>query len=331
MDAAKTITNSHQPIFPSPSIFDGDDAPPEYVIPSFIMCGGITLLTATRKHGKSTLVSVLCRHVADGTSFLGFPAMPKRPVIYFDYENPKAIVRARFNRLNIRDGNGFNYIWKQRDIPLPWNPHILAAVAQMHPRPLIAVDSFIRTFTGTNENDNVQIRAYFAQYNPLTEVGCPVLIQDHTDRNNQQTSRGAGDKECAVDFGFKLTNAGGGTGLTELTLEPFVIREGTFETLHFHYENGTFIPSDKTHAIESILMRLLVTEMNTSAIEEHSALQGYSRSDIRNIRDKLVTEGKLQCKPGKNNARLYCVAGVRDSIQALAQQWEMQQIRSAVV
>jgi hypothetical protein len=311
-------------IFPLPSIFAGNDPPIQYIVPGFIMCGGITLLTAAPKNGKTTFTTALCWHVVRGLPFLGLQITAPRPVIYFDFENPKAIVKKRFERLHLSDGDGFNYFYKHKGQPFPWSAEIVAEIAEMHPRPLIIVDSFLRTYNGTNENDNVQIRQYYAQYDLLTELGCAVFVQDHTDRNNLQTSRGGGDKECVVDFGFKLFNAGRGTGLTELHLEPFVIREGEFEPLYFRYdkESGAFICRDKAEQIESILRSMLVEEMNTTALEQHPSLKAFDRKDVRKIRDRLVDKEILERKPGRNNReQLYSVRG-RPDADALMREWE---------
>ena len=116
-----------------PSVL-ADDAPVEWIIPGIILAGGITLITGDSKSGKSTLLTLMCYCVANGLSFLGLPAQPPRPALYFDFENPKRIIQKRFRRLQITDGPNFKY-WGIHlgEVPHPCAPHVLPEIEKMFP------------------------------------------------------------------------------------------------------------------------------------------------------------------------------------------------------
>jgi Bifunctional DNA primase/polymerase, N-terminal/AAA domain len=311
--------------FPLRRIFD-KTAPLEYIVPNFILCGGTTLFTGSWKSGKSTFMSRLAYDIASGQSFLGFPAQPPRPVLYFDYENWISLVQERFTRLKIFDVPGFEY-WGLDigEVPHPSASYILTAIEKMNPRPLVILDSYIasfkRMFPNGQENSAGDNRQWYNLLDPLKRLGCGIGVLDHTDRENQKDSRGSGDKHAAIDIGCKLTNAGGGIGLTDLTLRTFVTRVQPIE-LHFRYQDGLFINCESSQQIENSLTSLLLEnkKMNAGDIEKHEWLRAFGRDKVRAALAGLVEDGTVLSKDGPRNSKLYSLAG-RPNFEALEREW----------
>jgi hypothetical protein len=310
-------------IFPLPRIRDRKHTPAKPIVRGLAECGRITLLTGPPKHGKSTLVTLIAYKAVRGEQVLGLETN-KCFAYYLDYENYLEDVLLCLDRLHIED-EGFEYYVansvESGDIVYPWSQQFVTEIAEKIKEtslpPLIVVDSFLRTFHRAgfnNENDNVQIAHYFALYEPLTRLGCAIIILDHLPRHcdAMTATRGGGDKECAVAHVFRLYNAGLGTGLTKLTLKCFESRgHKGLDTIYADYNDGNFSISRKSHAdgfagidlndvivsdkltqLKDSIFQVLTTPLNTRQLLFHPDLKalGFKRNEITEALEQLVDE-----------------------------------------
>lgn len=74
----------------------------EYVVAGMLPAGGLSLLVAKPKAGKSTLARCLALLVARGDEFLGRACAPG-PVLYAALEEPQATVQRHFRKMGARD------------------------------------------------------------------------------------------------------------------------------------------------------------------------------------------------------------------------------------
>ena len=310
-----TFVNSHSDgvnlsldPFNLPDICD-IEIPIQWVILGFIQEGTIIAITGQSKAGKTSVASVLGRAIANGKPFLNFPAGSPRKVLYVDKENPPSTIKEHLTRLRIRADNGFNYYGKYLGgVPDPWSPYILQKCAEVTPPPVVIIDSFIAFFKG-NENDPTDMRKFFLDLAALTALGVTIIIIHHTDKSATQDYRGSSDFRAAIDTGYLLTNEGGATGLTDLTLKCFASRVQVTNQISFRYSNGLFVPAQShiEKAIEQIVREegpIKIGDLLNHPDLDHDA---YTKQDIRDAVNKMVADGTLREIKGPNNSRLLSI------------------------
>jgi KaiC/GvpD/RAD55 family RecA-like ATPase len=79
-------------------LLDEPDEPIDWILENRIPAGGIVLLAAPPKAGKSTLARELALCVATGSPFLGWSTTPGR-VWYFAFQDKRKEIKRHFRRL----------------------------------------------------------------------------------------------------------------------------------------------------------------------------------------------------------------------------------------
>lgn len=162
--------------------------PPEetdYVVDDTLPAGGLGLLAAKPKVGKSTLARALAVAVAAGTPFLG-RATARGPVVYLALEEKRSEVAKHFARMGAADEPIFVHVGAAPQ-------EALAALAEAiaEHRPVLAiVDPLLKLIRLRDANDYAQVSAALE---PLIELarrsGCHILCVHHLGKGE----RGGGD------------------------------------------------------------------------------------------------------------------------------------------
>ena len=85
----------HLPIRKWQDIMESNIQPPKSIVQSLIEEGGISLLVARQKEGKSMLSAQMAIDVSHGEPFLGQLATERGTVLYVDYENRAHRIKSR--------------------------------------------------------------------------------------------------------------------------------------------------------------------------------------------------------------------------------------------
>ncbi len=92
--------------------------PIQWIVPGFVVKGGITELGAKVKAGKTTLILKLVRAVADGAQFLGKPTR-KTPTVYLT-EQPIVSFRQAMERAGLLGRDDFYVLQHSETRAMPW-------------------------------------------------------------------------------------------------------------------------------------------------------------------------------------------------------------------
>jgi AAA domain/Bifunctional DNA primase/polymerase, N-terminal/Primase C terminal 1 (PriCT-1) len=187
-------------------------APPradEWLWRGYLPAGGITLLSALWKAGKTTLLAHLLRALSAGGEFLGQPIRPAR-VLYISEEGERHWVRRR-DDLALGDHVGF-YLQPFASKPAPdlWGSFIaqLKVDVETHHFDLVVFDTLAKLWPVAEENDAGSVDAALMPLWELTRAGASVLLIHHLRKSGGAEytgSRGSGALSAFPDIIVELT------------------------------------------------------------------------------------------------------------------------------
>lgn len=163
----------------------------------YLSRGGITMLSALWKSGKSTLLSYMLRSF-DGrvSEFAGRAIMPCR-VLYVSEEHEELWAERRDN-LNIGDHVGMiSRPFKGRPSPAEWSAFLgsLIAAVEKHRFEVVIIDTLSKLWPVREENDAGQVEEALMPLWQLTNTGVAMMLVHHSRKSDggQFTgSRGSG-------------------------------------------------------------------------------------------------------------------------------------------
>lgn len=202
-----------------------EDEEAEYAIDELFPLGGIGLLTAQFKAGKTSLALSLCKALCDGEPFLGFPcqSMGDGTVVYFNYELVPRQFERWVRRLCI--SNGERMVVKHmrgRTFPF-WLPEYREALVedlQDDKVDWMIIDTQIMAAQGMidNENDSMQMVRFQTALEQIKQLSGAnnLLITNHMGwasiGQEYGRSRGSTQQEGGVDVYWRMTMDGEGGG-----------------------------------------------------------------------------------------------------------------------
>lgn len=191
-------------------------APPaadDWVWQGYLPAGGITLLSAYWKAGKTTLLAHLLRACAAGGDFLGRPLRACK-VLYVSEEGERNWVRRR-DKLGLGDNVGF-YLqpFPTRADAAGWVGFIAQLKADVleHGFDLVVFDTLAKLWPAREENDAGAVDDALMPLSEVTKVGAAVLLIHHLRKSGGQEytgSRGSGALSAFPDVIVELTRFDG--------------------------------------------------------------------------------------------------------------------------
>jgi AAA domain len=188
--------------------FDPRYVPPtRWLIKSFLAERSIQLVFGERGSFKSTLLLGAAKAVANREEFLGLKTRQRR-VLYLDYENPAATIKARNDDLRLEVYLNKNLkIWDRfgpEPTPRPDDPLlegiVRECVAESGNGPWIIFDSFASLLKpGEGGEFTGQIAPTYICLRRLADLGATITMMDHTKKNDRNTLYGGQDKEAKAD------------------------------------------------------------------------------------------------------------------------------------
>lgn len=185
-------------------------APPtyEWIWDGYLARGQTTLLVSQWKAGKTTLLSVLLKKLADGGELAGRRVRPARPLVVS--EEDATLWNERITALDI--GNHAAFMC-QPDLPdlaeQAWPDLIEAATEAVKERgiKLVVIDP-LSSFLAPNTESNPQaMHEALRRLKPLKQAGAAILILHHPAKGRPepgQAARGTGLLSAVVDITIEL-------------------------------------------------------------------------------------------------------------------------------
>jgi DNA primase len=184
-------------------ILNQEIEPTKWDIADIMPEGCLVLLSAPPSNYKTWLALDIGRCVSEGLPFLGRDTQIRK-VYYIDKENPRAVLKDRFQKLGIKSNHPF-YIWPLwgEKEPPSFNNDVYIELAKE--KPLIIIDSLIRFYPkGTDENTSTDISPVMAFLRKLTKAGATVLVLHHAGKSDGSDYRGSSDILGGVDIAYTI-------------------------------------------------------------------------------------------------------------------------------
>jgi hypothetical protein len=297
-------------------------APPlEFLIEGLIYKNTLNLIDAFYKVGKTILCTDIAVAVSQGSPLFGIFKVncpPGSCVLIVDQENPKPILRARLQGMEVPiDNESIHYLHFERvQLDLVECFDMLVEVVERLKPVLIIFDS-LKRFHSSDENSSSEMSIVMGRLRELVNMGTTVLVQHHQGYSVGRP-RGSSDIGGAVDSEFTMTKHGTGTDAyivlenSQPRLEPAeTIRLkiiavhgqprmkpiGTGElpaTINLEPELLKFITdSEEMVSLEEISAWMKQMEFKGGVVARHDALQD------------LVKNKKISEHPGPHNKLSY--------------------------
>lgn len=162
----------------------------DWLIKDRLEFGGVSMLAASPKAGKSTLVMALFAAIARGTDFFGLPVR-RVPILLIDPENRPRFRVEKFDRAaDFEEGEANEYYLRPREIPVPVTPEYLErAIASAvektgQKKGLAVIDTLRSCFVAAgdfNERDPTSMARLLGRLRRVAEgTGLGLLILHHT-------------------------------------------------------------------------------------------------------------------------------------------------------
>ncbi|RRD24718.1 AAA family ATPase [Brucellaceae bacterium VT-16-1752] len=255
--------------------------PPDYLLDGIMQTGFLYSLTGQTGSGKTAVALLLAACVATGASFSGKETRRGR-VFYFAGENPDDVTMRWIGLLHVlglnADDLDVHFIRGVFSIT-EFLEHIEAKTEELGGVDLIIVDTTAAYFTGTDENNNVEMGGYARQLRDLAlMIWRPtVLAASHPVKN------------AGAD---NLLPRGGGAFLNEVDGNLTLSKRGEMSVLHWQgkHRGPDFQPLNfdlktiEAPALVDSRGRPIPTVMAAPVGDDEVAL----RADLDNRNDKLM-------------------------------------------
>lgn len=260
-----------------------DMAPaPSWLIDSIILEGGVTVLGAYAKTGKTYLSLEISKSVATGDPLFGIFESKKGSVLIIDRENNKSILKKRRQELGIQSDLPIYYI-HDKSVMVDSRPDLdklKEDIDKLNPS-LIIFDTLTR-FHKSRENESSEMSVVMGAFKELVRGNRAVLIIHHNRKGEGRSGeklRGSGDILASIDNLLTLEKRsgiyilGGETGRVVGLEEPVKYRPKTTKTGHIYFEylgeNLTTHKKIRTRAADIAYSILLKGELSKRQIYDH--------------------------------------------------------------
>lgn len=160
--------------------------PPEetsWIIEDLLPTGGVSILAAKPKVGKSTLARNLALDTTRGHDFLGRPAIKAGPVIYLALEEKSAEVQKHFKKMGATNEPIFIHVGPA---PLEDVVNALAKIINEYEPILTIVDPLLRAIRVKDLNDYAQVNNALEPIMALARVAdCHIMLVHHLGKRDR--------------------------------------------------------------------------------------------------------------------------------------------------
>jgi len=282
----------------------------DWAVDGIIPRYAVTLIAGESGHFKSWLAFLMGGRVASGGRYLG-RACQKMPVVYFDRENPAAVVRERAEILGLSGLADLKYWggWLEEQAPGLGDFRLLE-FAREH-KPLMIFDSLIRFHEG-EENSASEMARVMGDLRQLANAGATPVPLHHRSKSETSIYRGSSDIKAGIDVGYAVTFDQDAGLVTLKCFKNRYAKEATMVLRPDLDDGGDFVV---TQAPEIVAVHDQTSELR-SIIEQTPGLSQMvivGKTSIPRQRATMLLrggEGKLwRVDRGTNNAKLYYPIG----------------------
>jgi hypothetical protein len=196
----------------------------EWIVPGFVVKGGITELGAKVKAGKTTLIMKLVRAVADGLDFLG-KSTPKAPTVYLT-EQPIVSFRQAMERADLLGRPDFHVLQHSDTRGMSW-PEVVAEAVRECKRVgamLLVIDTLpqFAGLKGDSENNSGDALAAMEPLLQAAAAGIGIILVRHERKSGGDigdSGRGSSAFAGAVDIVLSLRRPEGNAQKTLRVLQ----------------------------------------------------------------------------------------------------------------
>jgi predicted ATP-dependent serine protease len=270
------------------------------------------------KAGKTTFAYHLCRAIAKGEQFLGFPT-EQSPVLILALEEHRQDVAARLRKLNML-GNKILL----HTAPLKASNRELSAIKQFIQESkvgLIVVDTLARFWTVGDENSASDVGAQMAGLLDLCRTtNTALLLLHHLRKSNGNSGddiRGSGDLFANADVALTFKRHGSGC---QRTLEAFSRYNETEKQLSIFLEGDTYTGAARASDVhhqksEDILLKAI--RSGALDVTAMSIATGLPSGTIRDRLPSMVQRGEIieSGKGIKGSPHIYRVPSLHSDAQ----------------
>ncbi len=196
----------------------------EWIVPGFVVRGGITELGAKVKAGKTTLIMQLVRAAAEGLDFLGRSTL-KTTTVYLT-EQPIVSFQQAMERANLLGRDDFHVLFHNETRGTPWPEVARAAVAECRRvGALLLVVDTLPQFAGLRGDSENNSGDALAAMEPLLRAaadGIGVIVARHERKSGGDvgdSGRGSSAFAGAVDIVLSLRKPPGSSRRTQRVLQ----------------------------------------------------------------------------------------------------------------
>lgn len=280
------------------------DAQTRWIVPGFVVRGGITELGAKVKAGKTTLIMSLVRAAVEGLDFLGNPTL-KTPTVYLT-EQPTVSFRQAMERADLLGRDDFHVLFHNDTRGMPW-VEVAGAAAEECKRvgALLLVIDTLSQFAGLKGDSENNSGDALTAMEPLLQAaghGIGVLLTRHERKSGGDvgdSGRGSSAFAGAVDIVVSLRKPAGNSKKTQRVLQALSRFPDTPPELLIELTQNGYValgePQDAAlrEAKESITEIAAGAEAEAMTLKEITETSNIPRSTAQRAVEELLRENVL--------------------------------------
>jgi DnaB-like helicase N terminal domain/AAA domain len=285
-------------------VASAEDERIEWILPGYVVRGGITELAAKVKIGKTTFLTHLARALAEGRDFLGRPTL-KTPTVYLT-EQPAASFRHAMERSDLLGRSDFHILSHSDTHGIPWPEVAAGAVAECirTGAQLLIVDTLpqFACLKGDSENNSGDALDAMQPLLLAATNGIAIVLTRHERKAGGDvgdSGRGSSAFAGAVDIVLSLRRPEGNAKPTLRVLQAVSRFSETPSELLIEWTESSYIchGDPKTAALEEIRRMILdlvpSSESDALGFDEVLTTTKAPRSSLQRALKELLAEGTI--------------------------------------
>jgi hypothetical protein len=277
----------------------------EWLVQGYIAEGGITVLSAKVKMGKTTLATRLVQAILSNKPFLGVRTK-RTPIVYLT-EQPRVSFKVALRQANLMDERDLRILYFNKTIGIPWAT-VAAGAAEECKRlnaKFLIVDTLAQFagLIGDSENDSGAVLEAVRPMQEIAGTGVAVLILYHDRKSGGEVgeaTRGSSALPGAADVVLSLRRLDGNSRKSLRVIQSLSRFSETPEELVIELTDQGYIALGEKadvalqQARQAILATVPTSEAEAMTLEEITEAAKTARSTSQRALEELVSGGKIQ-------------------------------------